>query len=114
MRLYLAGPMRGIPEYNFPAFFAAERHLIGIGHQVFNPARADMEWDGFNPKCDEPHDEAHYMARDLPEVCKADAVAVLPGWESSKGAALEVYVARVLGKPVLWATTLWPVVEQTK
>ena len=42
-KVYVAGPMRGIPEFNFPAFFAAADKLRGDGFAVFNPAERDNE-----------------------------------------------------------------------
>ena len=41
--LYLAGPMRGIPEFNVPAFFEAEARLVSAGFNVINPARRDVD-----------------------------------------------------------------------
>lgn len=105
-RLYLAGPMRGKPEYNFPAFHAATKRLRDIGFEVWSPAENDMTQDGFDPKTDQAREMSHYMKRDLPEVCHADAVAVLPGWEKSQGATLEVHVCRAIGHPVIDALTL--------
>ena len=99
MRIYIAGPMRGLPDFNFPAFHAAAAELRALGHTVFNPAEADTA-DGFDPRRDEPLPMAHYMARDLPEVCRADMVVLLFGWSVSKGAKLEAYVARACGIPV--------------
>lgn len=106
MRLYLAGPMRGIPLFNFPAFEAAALSLRLRGHTVWSPAEHDIEQDGFDPAKDEAQPLSYYMERDLPEVCKCDALAMLPGWEKSKGATLEVMVGRKLGKPILDADTL--------
>lgn len=37
-RIYLAGPMTGLPEHNFPAFHAEAARLRGLGYQVENPA----------------------------------------------------------------------------
>lgn len=96
-RVYLAGPMRGMPAYNFPAFDAAAAELRASGYVVFNPAEQDRS-DGFTPAVEDtdgvhPHNLAHYMAIDLAEVCKADLVVVLDGWEQSQGATLEVHVA---------------------
>jgi len=100
MNLYLAGPMRGIPEYNFPAFYAAAKVLREAGHVVWSPAEHDVEQDGFNPTTDTAQPMRHYMKRDLPEVLNSDAVVVLPGWENSEGAKLETHVAKMCGIPV--------------
>lgn len=100
MRVYLAGPMRGFPLLNFPAFIRAGLHLRGLGHEVFNPAEKDLA-AGFDPAKDKPLPLSEYMKKDLPAVCGCDAIVVLPGWEKSVGADIEVYVARKLGKLVL-------------
>jgi len=103
--------MTGYPEFNFPTFHAATSRLRAMGYEVVNPAELDAELDGFNPTCDRPHSLAHYMRRDLPAVLSCDAVAVLPGWRESKGACLEVHVARECGLLVVDATTTAPVTE---
>lgn len=99
MKIYLAGPMRGYPLYNFPAFHAAAKKLRGMGHEVWSPAEWDLE-QGFNPATDEAKPLAFYMKFELPQVCDSDAVVVLEGWRSSKGANLEVHVANEVGVPV--------------
>jgi len=98
MKVYLAGPMRGYPQFNFPAFDEATALLRGQGHDVFSPAERDRDVDNFDPEKDKVKSLSYYMQFDLPEVCKADAVVCLPGWEKSQGARLEVHVARELGK----------------
>lgn len=110
-RVYLAGPMRGIPEFNFPTFNAAAADLRSLGAIVFNPAET-------------PHDDQEllkqgqtlplkqYMAVDLREVCEADAVVVLPGWKASQGASLEVHVAKTCGIPVL-SLDLQPIADDS-
>ena len=112
--VYLAGPMRGIPRFNFPAFDEAAALLRARGFTVISPAEMDRIIDGAQGIDTENHADvhnpplpfSHYMQRDLPEVCRCDAVAVLPGWEQSSGATLEVMVARRLGKPILDARTM--------
>lgn len=92
--LYVAGPMTGLPEYNVPAFFAAEERLTEAGFTVLNPARHGV---------DPAKTWADYMRLGLRDVLDADGVALLPGWQSSKGALLEADVADRLGmhlKPV--------------
>lgn len=101
MKVYLAGPMSGYEEYNFPAFKLATDTLRDDGHEVVSPA----ELDGEPVPGIVPGDKqwADLLARDVQVVASPDieAVVVLPGWEDSQGAALEVHVARSLGKPIL-------------
>lgn len=91
MKVYLSGPMTGYPEHNFPAFAAAREELRADGLTVLCPAEAGTVhgWDW-----------AQYLKRDLALLFQAEAVVVLPGWRDSKGAALEVYVARQFGYPI--------------
>jgi hypothetical protein len=101
MKIYLAGPMSNLPSWNFPAFHAAAAKLRSLGHEVFNPAEIDggdtsQSWE-------------YYMRKDIVLVAMSEAIAVLPGWEKSRGATLEVYIARKLGMPVLDAETLAPI-----
>lgn len=110
MRIYLAGPMRGIPEFNFPAFYAAAATLRAGGHDVFNPAERDNEKHGTdiskgNTTGSEEHAVKEHgfnlreaLGADLAYICgTADAIALLPGWERSKGVAAELATARALG-----------------
>jgi hypothetical protein len=110
MKIYLAGPMRGIPEFNFPMFMAAAKQLREEGHEVFNPAEKDNEKHGTDiSKGNLTGDESIASARhgfslrealgaDLAWICaEADAVALLPGWQQSKGARAEAATAVALG-----------------
>ena len=93
MIVYIAGPMTGLPEYNYPAFHAAAAHARTLGYEVINPA------DNFDGDTTLPW--ATYLRQALRQVLDADAIVVLPGWESSKGAQLETHVARTLAMPVI-------------
>jgi hypothetical protein len=108
MKIYLAGPMRNILNYNFPAFYAAEVKLLELGHKVCNPARVDNE-RGFDEKGKSTILEMEAagltlrdtLAFDLEWICReAEAIVVLPGWENSRGATAEVATARALDIPV--------------
>lgn len=37
-KIYIAGPMTGIPDYNRPAFNEYAAKLVEQGHTVLNPA----------------------------------------------------------------------------
>lgn len=103
MRLYLAGPMTGYKDFNYPAFHERAARLRYQGHEVINPAE--------NEGGDTSRPWAFYMRQDIAHVLSVDAVAVLPGWQASKGASLEVVVARAIDIPVLDAETLEPFSE---
>jgi hypothetical protein len=99
IQAYLAGPMRGYPELNFPAFHEAARFLRLCGIVVWSPAEIDLP-EGFDPTKDDALPLKHYMKTDLPAVCDADCVVVLKGWEKSQGAKLETLVAARCDIPV--------------
>lgn len=96
-RLYLAGPMTGFEDFNFPAFNAMAAELRARGYVVENPAEHGVVEDA---------DWADYMAYDLTRLGLCGQVAVLPGWENSKGARLEVHIARALGMKIVNAQDL--------
>lgn len=100
MKLYLAGPMRGIPQHNYPAFKRAAQLLKDQGHEVFSPIEYN-ESIGIGP--DDPrHDvPVEGLSKDLEYIClEADGVVVMPGSNDSRGARAEVATARALCKPV--------------
>lgn len=108
-KVYIAGPMTGLPEFNYPAFYAADDKFRVAGWDVFNPARHDASW--VTEDMDADWVRAQYMRQDILDVMEADAIALLPGWEASKGAAVELAVARILQKQVLDAETMEPLRE---
>lgn len=89
-RVYLSGPMTGIADNNFPAFHALAAKLRAEGYEVVSPAEIQEAetWE----LC---------LRADLRELCTCDAIALMPGWENSKGANLELHVAHRLGMRVI-------------
>lgn len=105
-KVYIAGPMSGHDDWNFPAFFEAERQLLGMGYEVINPAHNDgptveLALKSAGEPSNPNHTWAYYMKRDLPHVLGVDAICLLPGWQKSKGASLEVTVAKAIGLPLM-------------
>lgn len=113
MRIYLAGPMTGIPNFNFPAFDYATKLLRSQGHDVFNPAERDRRVHGDevenNPagcpllaRINHGFSLRDALEDDTSWICStADAVALLPGWEGSKGACAERALAVALGLTII-------------
>lgn len=109
--LYIAGPMTGIPQFNFPTFDTAAEHLRSLGFEIQSPAELDdpetreaalASPDGA-PGSGAANDETwgDFLSRDVKLIADVvEGVAVLPGWETSRGARLETFVARLCGKPV--------------
>lgn len=110
-KVYVAGPMRGYPKFNFPAFDAAAEYMRTVfAGEVVNPADHDRKvypdiesWPGFATgdvdQCPK-FSFAAAMKWDLQQVLESDDVFVLPGWEKSTGARHEVTVALTAGIPV--------------
>ena len=88
LRVYVAGPMSGLPEFNYPEFHAAAATLRNLGYEVENPAENDRPvtdpWTSF-------------LRDAITRMLTCDAVVTLAGWEESRGARLEVFIARELG-----------------
>lgn len=110
--LYLAGPMTGIPQFNFPAFDQAVADLRARGLEVISPHERDSPEvqraaraspDG-NLAALEQHASETWgdmLARDVKIVAdESGGVVLLPGWERSRGARLEAYVALLCRLPV--------------
>lgn len=87
--IYIAGPMTGRPDFNFPAFHRVAERLREMGWKVINPAE--------NHSGDQRLTHEEYMRTDIPQVVSADALYAMNGWEDSKGASLEVKVADACG-----------------
>lgn len=91
-RTYISGPMTGIPDLNRSAFHAAAEKLRQQGFTVFNPAAANLE--GWSLR--------KILAYELEWICReAEAIALLPGWENSKGVAAELATAKAIGLEII-------------
>lgn len=94
--VYIAGPMTGIPGFNYPEFNSVAAQLRALGLKVENPAenlpiKAKMEW-------------SDWMRLGIIQLMRCDRVVLLRGWENSPGAKLEFQLATKLGiECVEWA-----------
>jgi hypothetical protein len=96
-RIYLSGPMTGMPDHNFPAFNAETARLRQIGFDVVNPVELNPDPDSTWQEC---------LRRDLAALLTCDAVALMPGWQRSQGAHLEIHVAHRVGMDIVVAAEL--------
>lgn len=101
VRVYVAGPMTGLPRWNFDAFAEAAAWLRTRGAEVTSPHEIDLA-DGFDPDSDGAgFDLRRALERDVEEVLAADLVVLLDGWEDSPGALVEVLTAEGAGIPTV-------------
>lgn len=89
MRVYIAGKMTGVENFNYPAFNKAAAELRAMGYEVENPAENPEQpsWEG-------------YLKQAIRQMLTCDAVALLPDWMDSKGARIEFDLAKQLGMEV--------------
>jgi len=96
-RIYLSGPMTGLPDLNYPAFHAEAARLRSLGYRVVNPAELNTDPNKSWHEC---------MKVDIKALCDCDVIALLPAYESSRGARLESEVAENLGLTVVMAAEI--------
>jgi hypothetical protein len=87
-RAYVCGPMRGKPDFNYPVFNQVSEELEKLGISVRNPAS--------NFGGDSSRDYSEYMRLDIGMVLDSNVLVLLPGWENSDGAKLEISLAKAL------------------
>jgi hypothetical protein len=102
MKLYLAGPMTGYPNKNYPAFHAEAARLRDLGYEVISPAEAAAESVSW---LDAMRIDVSLM------VANCAAIVTLPGWRSSKGGNIEVGLFNDMGLPVVAAAAVTEYVE---
>ena len=90
--VYLSGPMTGYKDFNYEVFNKAAARLRELGYDVLNPA----ETAGGTTHLP----RSTYLRIDMGYVMAADAVCVLPGWEHSNGASLEMLVGNAIDLPI--------------
>lgn len=114
-KIYIAGPMTGYPKLNSDAFSEVAEAFREAGFDVFNPVDHDIalygqEWiEDHTGENDEElaekfdFDYGATLADELHWICTyANAVAMLPGWEHSKGARAEHAAAVACGLKIFY------------
>lgn len=122
-KVYVAGPMSNVPQMNFPAFDAAAKDLRLRGLEVVSPAELDSPESraaALTSEDGSPRDYAEgetwggFLARDVKLIADEgiELIVCLPGWERSRGARLETFVARLCGLQIVDYPGLVPVSEE--
>ena len=98
MKIYIAGPMSGLPDFNCPAFAEAAAHLRSLGHTVVSPHELHEGSDAVSTSLPWPD----LMRAALTEMLTCDAIYLLRGWSDSRGAKIEWRLAHDLQFTVLY------------
>jgi hypothetical protein len=113
MKYYLAGPMTGYPQFNFPAFDEAAAALRARGYDVVSPAELDSETSRTSAMKSEDGNPGEYqrdtgetwgdlLARDVKMIADdCGGIILMDKWWRSKGARLEAFVALQCGHKLM-------------
>lgn len=86
--VYLAGPMSGHEDFNYPLFHRVAGELRELGAMVLSPA--EHSWDMNTPR------EA-FMKLGFSKLLQCTDICLLPFWSLSEGASIECQVALSCG-----------------
>lgn len=92
-RIYIAGPMSGRDDYNYPAFNRAAERLRAEGWTVENPAEIGARFGTPVEISSLPELLCRVTRLELETVKTCDAIYMLQGWEKSTGARVELAAA---------------------
>ena len=92
-RIYVSGPMSGLPDFNYPAFKEAAAALCRAGWDSVSPTETGQQ-EGWTWE--------DYMRAAIALQVTCDFVYMLPGWEQSRGATIEHALAHVFGQRVMY------------
>lgn len=94
-KIYISGPMTGYPDFNRPMFKEAEKWCRKNNYSPFNPG-----WLLFGEEDTFTYDEI--MEIDLCALSKCEVILMLPGYEKSNGACIELSLAKELGLSIIY------------
>jgi len=105
-KVYISGPVSGMPELNHPAFRRVEKMLFAADCEVENPINNQRPLF-FDLKEDAMELWQYQMRKAVSQLTLCDSIVMLNGWEKSKGATIELWLAHMLGL-VLYNENLQP------
>lgn len=106
-KIYIAGPMRGLPDFNYPTFNHYAQAHRNVGWDVENPAEIGERYGTPEQINADPAMLAAVMAADLHALETCDAVFLLDGWHKSVGARKELAAALRCGLKIYLAPVVY-------
>lgn len=94
MKIYISGKISGTDLTETRKCFAAvAKATKRLGYEPVNPLENGLtEHDSW---------EAH-MLKDIVDLLHCNAIYMLQGWQESKGACIEHYIATKIGMPIMY------------
>lgn len=104
-KVFICGPMTGLPDFNYPSFHKAGECLQESGFEI----RSGAHYKSFNgeiepakpPSPDKAKSQEYYMRQSISKLVGCDLIYLLDGWADSEGARLEVKIAKAIGLKTL-------------
>lgn len=91
--IYVSGKMTGLPEYNYPKFEQVTAELRAMGFTVVCPTELNKSKDWSWKR---------YMKENIKLLLECDYVYVIEGYEDSKGANIEIDLAKAIGLDIVY------------
>ena len=101
MKIYIAGPMTGMPEFNYPAFREAAQRLRNAGMTVVSPVEIGEKYGTAEEINAVPAKLENLILEELDALATCDAIYLLPGWQRSAGTRNELRLALSLKLEIL-------------
>lgn len=98
-KIYISGPISGMPAGNIQAFMDAEKKIKDFGDVPVNPILIGIEAES-HPGFDDMNQSDQweiYMRYDIRELMLCDCAVFLPGWKASHGAMVEYALCQEVG-----------------
>lgn len=97
--IYISGKITGTEDYE-DRFLKAEQKLSKRGFNVLNPVKAG-KWLERHLAPKSPT-WVEYMKQDIKVMMSADCIYMLKGYRESKGARLELFLAKILKYEIIY------------
>lgn len=104
IKIYLSGPISGLPYSEVQTAFNAAADLARKAGKTFysgQPIAVVSPLDNGLP-VEAPYND--HLAADIAMLLDCDAVLMLRGWHTSKGARSEHFIAHTYGKRIVYIT----------
>ena len=96
--IYISGKITGTDDYE-DRFLKAEQNLSKRGFIVLNPVKVGKWLEKYLSRVPT---WIEYMKHDLKAMMSADCIYMLKGYRESKGARLELFLAKILKYEIIY------------